>query len=475
MYIIEPIKSCYQLKESLMKILLTGATGFVGTQLCKKLVMEGHDLVIFTRNKKRTEENFPFPAEIFEWEDHSQEPPGECFEGVNGIIHLMGESIAEGRWTEEKKKRLWFSRVDATRSLVAGVKNNRDKHNISFAVSTSAIGYYPFSEKETYKEDSQKGDSFLADLCEAWEGEFNNIGVEIRKSIIRVGLVLGRGGALEKLNPVFSYGMTSPLGSGKQWMSWIHIDDLVNLYYEAATNPKASGIFNAVSDTPETNKDFHKKLAKCFCRPMLPATPAFVLKIVLGEMSMVLLGSQKILSDRHKEIGFQCKFNELSDALKDIFPYGAFTKVKQSFQFFPNHGHELFDFFKEANNLENITPPLLKFKVLNSSTEDVEEGTIINYKLKVHGVPFRWRTEIKSWKPPFQFRDFQQKGPYNIWDHTHSFYKTDEGLLMEDYVIFKLPVAALTTPVVSPLVNKDVNEIFSYRRKVLDEKFLSKD
>lgn len=454
-----------------MRILITGATGFVGRKLCLELFRAGHHVVILSRNKNRAIQSLSLPVEAYEWKDYKSLPPEEAFFDVEVVINLMGEGIANKYWSKKQKQSIYDSRVLATENLVKAI-NSFKNHSIRKFISTSAIGIYESNTERTYTEiDEIYSKSFLSQVCQNWEKRVLQLIPHISVSIIRVGLVLGdNGGLLQKLKWIFGLGATSALGNGKQWMSWIHIEDLVRIYI-LAINKNLPILVNACSPNPVTNKEFSNLLAKHCNRFMLPSVPSALIKLALGEMSQLLLDSQKVQARVLSDFGFKFKYEDLNETFAELLKYGPFAKVHEAYQYFPKQNYELFDFFKSPSNLESITPPWLNFKITYSSTDEIEQGTIYKYKLKLHGLPIFWKTEIKSWNPPYHFRDFQLKGPYVIWDHLHEFIEIEDGILMRDKVDYVLPFSFLGNLLASKFVQKDVNKIFSYREKVLSEQF----
>lgn len=295
-----------------MKILITGATGLVGSKLVDRLISQGHSVHILTRKSLfgRT------GIEYFRWEDYNQLPPKEAFIGIDSIVNLMGENIGDHRWTESQKKKIYESRVIATRNIVKIVGELSIK-NISF-INASAIGIYQKNLEICLDEnDSFFPDDFLSKVCFDWESALNDLDSSVRKVIIRTGVVLSKdGGALKKMLLPFSLGLGGTVGKGSQVMSWIHIDDLVNIYYNAICNENYRGIFNAVAPGFVNNYDFTKWLGNILHRPTIFPLPSFVVKIIFGEMGSILLDSQKIKSTNLPLIGYEFVHKDLNNVLK---------------------------------------------------------------------------------------------------------------------------------------------------------------
>jgi len=292
-----------------VRILLTGATGLVGKQVGQALVGRGHQIFIVSRNINKAKATLPFPFQVFEGD----------FSQVDGVIHLAGENIASGRWSKKRKKQIYDSRVLGTRNLISGLAN---EPALKFFISASAIGYYGSRGNETLTETSVPGSDFLSQVCQDWEKSavqikenFPNVG----SVILRLGMVLSsEGGAFVKMNKPFKFGLGAILGSGKQWMSWIHIHDLTELIVQAADNKKFEGIINAVAPEPITNKRFSEKLAALYGKKVRIMVPGFALRLGLGEMAELVLASQKVDCSVLKKQVFNFTFSTLDLALKDL-------------------------------------------------------------------------------------------------------------------------------------------------------------
>lgn len=296
-----------------MKALVTGATGFVGRRLLKSLDRP----TILTRDPTRSR-GLSRDVEAHAWEPVREPPPAAAFEGVDTVFHLAGEPVAGGRWTAARKRRIEESRTIGTRHLVKTIETLATPPRV--LVSASAIGYYGSRGDELLDESSSPAKGFLGDVCRKWEEEAlkaEALGVRVVR--IRVGVVLGPGGgALQKMLPPFKLGLGGRLGSGRQWMSWIHRDDLVAMMLFAAQNDDVSGVLNGVSPEPCTNRDFTAALARRLRRPALFPAPAFALKLALGELADMLLGSQRVVPKAASEAGFVFRFGSLEAALADV-------------------------------------------------------------------------------------------------------------------------------------------------------------
>lgn len=305
------------IKGEKMKVLVTGATGFVGKRVVNQLLEGGDEVVVLTRNVPKAALTLGSKCKYFQWLDTTTPPAAEAFHGVDGIIHLMGEGIADKKWDDNQKRKIFESRIKSTKNLLETVKGLTDKPKV--LVSTSAVGIYGSRQNEDITETSSLGNDFLANVCKDWEREANKATDQgIRVVIIRTGVVLGRnGGALKKMLPIFKLGAGGPVGTGKQYMSWIHIDDLAAMYLEALKNPAIKGPLNGTAPYPVTSAEFAKVLGKTLKRPAFAPAPAFALKLVFGEMSVVLLEGQKVLPLKFKEVKFRYRYPTLEMALKE--------------------------------------------------------------------------------------------------------------------------------------------------------------
>lgn len=299
-----------------MKVLVTGATGFVGRVVVKQLLQAGDEVVVVTRNLPKAALTLGSQCKYFYWSE-GDALPIEAFEGVDGVVNLMGEGIADKPWTEEQKKKIYDSRIQGTKHIVEAIAKLDKKPAV--LVSASAVGIYGNRGPEEINEASNLGNDFLAKVCIDWEKEASKAKPMVKRAaFIRTGVVLGRkGGALAKMLPIFKLGAGGPLGTGNQYMSWIHVEDLASMYVEALKNKSVDGVFNGTAPYPATNKEFTKALGKVLKRPTILPAPAFALKFVFGEMSTVLLDGQKVLPRKFKEVNFRYRYPTLEMALKE--------------------------------------------------------------------------------------------------------------------------------------------------------------
>ena len=301
-----------------MRIAITGATGLIGKSLCPRLQKEGKELVLFARNTRSAQSSFP-GARVLEWDAVAGPPPVGSLDGVDAVVHLLGEGIADGRWSSSRKQAIRESRIEGTRNLVEGLRHSSGPPGL--LVSGSAIGFYGSRGDEELDESSERGGGFLGDVCQAWEGQARAAeALGTRTVLLRTGIVLSpRGGALAKMLPPFRMFVGGALGSGKQWMSWIHIDDEVGLIRHILNSDELQGAVNATAPGPVTNSRFSKTLGRVLGRPSIFSVPGLALKLLMGEMAQeLLLNGQKVLPRRALASGYSFKFPELEDALRDL-------------------------------------------------------------------------------------------------------------------------------------------------------------
>lgn len=304
-----------------MKVAIAGATGFVGSRLVERLHSEGHKVLVLARDSERARRVFPAsaypnleivaytPAESGDWQN--------SIAGTGGVVNLAGVPIAEERWTAARQQAIMDSRKLTTAKLVEAIALANPKPSV--LVSASAIGYYGTSETAEFDENSPAGDDFLAAVCKDWESAAQpakNAGT--RLAILRLGIVLGKGGALAKMLPPFKLFAGGPIGTGKQWFSWIHRDDAVNLILFALQNQQVEGVLNATAPNPVRMNELCETLGAVLQRPSWLPVPGFALELLLGDGAKVVLEGQKVLPKRTLASGFKYQYPNLKSALEEI-------------------------------------------------------------------------------------------------------------------------------------------------------------
>jgi uncharacterized protein (TIGR01777 family) len=302
-----------------MKVLIAGASGLIGTETARALAGDGVALGALVRNTARAAGTLPAGVTLFPWDALQGPPPTAAFDGVDVVVNLVGEPIAEGRWSEQRKKRLRDSRIVGTRALVNELRGLAKKPSV--LIAASAVGYYGDRGDEILTESSTAGSGFLAELARDWEAEaLRAAELGIRVVLVRNGSVLSaKGGMLRKILPLFRLGLGGRIGSGAQWFPWIHVDDSVALIRHAITDQRASGALNAVAPEPVTNRELTAALGEALSRPTVLTAPAFALRLALGGMAdELLLSSQRVMPARTLESGFRFQHSLLRAALKDL-------------------------------------------------------------------------------------------------------------------------------------------------------------
>ncbi|KAK1326239.1 hypothetical protein QJS10_CPA01g02406 [Acorus calamus] len=306
-----------QSKENQMTVSITGATGFIGRRLVQRLVSDNHQVRVLTRSREKAKFVFPvekYPeiiiAEETEWDKYIR--------GSNAVVNLAGLPIST-RWSSEIKKEIKQSRIGVTSKVVESINNANGDIRPTVLISATAVGYYGTSETGVFDENSPSGNDYLSEVCREWETRALEVKGDVRLVLIRIGVVLGKdGGALAKMIPFFQMFAGGPIGTGKQWFSWIHLDDLVNLICEALSNPSYEGVINGTAPNPVRLAEMCEQLGNVMGRPSWLPVPEFALKAMLGDGATIVLEGQRVLPLKAKELGFSYKYSYIKDALKSI-------------------------------------------------------------------------------------------------------------------------------------------------------------
>lgn len=298
--------------------LITGGSGLVGGHLTRILQANGYQVAHLS-----TRANYKAPEGVnyFLWDPDKEYIDPDAFNGIAVIFHLAGATVSK-RWTPSYKQEILNSRTRSTQTLSKALRDYN--HQVEAVISASAVGIYPSNKTLTYREDDEKAHDFLGSVSQHWEKAVEKLGVEtgLRTAMLRIGIVLSRqGGVLQQMEPIFRLGLGAPLGCGKQWMSWIHADDLARQFLHVYEH-SLSGVYNAGGPQPVINKDFSKQLARAMRRPFLfpwRGVPGTLLKIALGEMATLALMSQKVSDEKIVETGFSYQYPTLGSALEQLY------------------------------------------------------------------------------------------------------------------------------------------------------------
>ena len=467
-----------------MRVLLTGATGFVGRAQIPLLQRDGHAVVAWVRSPASARSQLGAEVELVP-ADAGFDVLVRAMERCDAVVNLAGEPLMGGRWTAARRAILEDSRVKVTELLVRAIAAAATRPTV-FA-SGSAVGYYGDRADEPITEASTAGDDFLARLCRRWEDAAQPAeALGLRVVRLRTGVVLGRaGGALARMLPPFEIGLGGPIGSGKQYLPWIHLHDLVKIIAVALLDDRYRGPVNGVAPEQATSRSFARALGRALHRPAMLPLPALALKAIVGEAATVLLASQRVAPQALAERQFAFDFPTVAAALEDIVGGASVTISRARSR--PKGAEvaryqlqtrtvvdaplaDTFAFFSKAANLGLITPAAMKFSI-HGEIPPMATGAAINYRVRVGPLPVRWRTRIASWEPGRRFVDLQEAGPYRLWWHEHSFHADGERTVMEDRVFYTPPLGILGRLVNRLFIAATLRKIFRYRGDVIRLRF----
>lgn len=300
-----------------MKVLIFGGTGFVGRNLTEELITNGYEVYIVTRNHQNTTQAIGKNVQIIEWDINSSLTDIQVLKKIDVVINLAGESIGNRRWTYSVKQEILASRIKTTSAIVNAINSRIIQPKL--LINASAVGYYGPHNDEELTEVDEAGRDFLAQVCRAWENEAYKVQSNSTRVVtIRIGVVLGKEGALNKMVMPFKIYMGGPLGTGMQWMSWIHIQDLTSLIRFIIEQPILIGPINATAPESVRMRDFCKDIGKVLNRPSWLPVPEFILNLALGEMAEMLLHGQRVVPKKAIDAGFESKFPGLESALRNV-------------------------------------------------------------------------------------------------------------------------------------------------------------
>jgi uncharacterized protein len=299
-----------------MKVAVTGGTGFIGSRLVDRLLAEGHQVLLLVRNASKAQQRFP-KAEVVSYTPKVSGAWQQAIAGYDGVVNLAGEPISN-RWTDNSKQEILESRALGTAKIVEAISQANPKPSV--LVNASAVGYYGTSETAVFDETSSPGQDFLAEVCKAWEAEAEKVkATGTRLVIVRTGIVLGPdGGVLAKMMFPFQLFAGGPLGDGKQWVSWIHREDLVNLIIKALTDSTVAGVLNGTAPNPVSMGELCQELGNIIQRPSWLPVPGFALELLLGEASKLVLEGQNVKPQKTESTGFRFQYTTVKAALSQI-------------------------------------------------------------------------------------------------------------------------------------------------------------
>jgi hypothetical protein len=478
--------------EGALNVLVTGATGFIGRSLVLRLAGAGHRVTALARSPERARQLLGPEVAVAGTDDASLR---EAVREADAIINLAGESIAGGRWTRARRAALRASRIELTGRLVAALAGRR--RLLSALVSASAVGYYGDRGEAELDEHALPGDGFAAELCRDWEAAALAAAPHVEPGRVvraRLGVVLGpEGGALAQLARLFRLGLGGPLGDGRQWLPWIHLDDVIEVLARAAADPRYRGALNLVAPEAVRQRDFARTLAGVLHRPAVLRAPRTALRLARGEAADLLLASQRVVPRALAELGYAFRHATLASALEDLVGEPAAVAIRRlSGEDVPRAAYltarrpryalaartvvdaplaEVFPFFSAAENLAAITPPALGFRILTPRPIEMSAGAEIEYRISMSGVPMRWTSTIEVWQPGVRFVDSQARGPYRAWWHEHRFRADGPRTIMEDIVYYAPPLGPLGRLANRLFIGGMLRRIFGFRRHAIRARF----
>ena len=479
-----------------MRVLIVGATGFIGRALIPRLRRDGHTIVAWVRSEERARGLLGAEVELLP-APRGPDALVRALSTADAVVNFAGEPIVGKRWTPARRKALEDSRIGVTRDLVRAIAAASPRPRV--LVSGSAVGWYGDRGDERLTETSSSGDDFLARLCRDWESAAMAAEASgVRVVLIRTGVVLGRnGGALAQMLPPFKLGVGGPIGNGRQYFPWIHLHDHVSAVAATITDDRYRGPVNAVAPQEATSRTFAASLGRALHRPAILPTPAFALRAIFGESAIVLLAGQRVVPAVLEANGFTFAFPTLAGALADIVggapvaigpastgqSRGGVEAGKNASNATASARYELrattlvdaplgdtFAFFSRAENLGLITPASMQF-ALTSPAPSIAEGSTMEYRMRVGPAMIRWRSRIAVWEPGRRFVDVQETGPYRLWWHEHAFRADGARTVMEDRILYAPPLGAIGRFANRVFVAPALTRIFQYRGDVIRLRF----
>jgi uncharacterized protein len=470
-----------------VRVLITGATGFIGRALVPRLQRDGHSIVVWARSDARATALLGADIDVVSIAA-GQEALVAALSGCDAVVNLAGEPLLGRRWTPRRRAVLRASRIGITEQLAGAIDMAKPRPRV--LVSGSAVGVYGDRGDEVLTETASPRDDFLSRLCQEWEDAAKAASSSgVRVVLVRTGVVLGRaGGALAQMLPPFRIGAGGPIGSGRQFFPWIHLHDLVKLIAVAVVDARYAGPVNGVAPEPATSRTFARALGRALRRPAILPAPPLALRAIFGEAAVVLLASQRVEPEAARRLGFSWDFPSLDAALRDIVEGApvqigparrsgsapARAKYELCTTMMINAPvHEAFAYFSKPANLGLLTPAGLRFD-LRGQVPVMREGAIITYRVRIGPLPIRWRSRIVSWMPGRSFADVQESGPYSFWRHEHAFAPDGDRTIMEDRVYYTPPLRPIAGLANKLFVAPVLRRIFKYRADIIRLRFGSR-
>jgi len=477
-----------------MKIVVTGATGFIGRALVLRLLRDRHDVTALVRSVAAAPGKLGAGVAVVDLADRAART--RAVEQADAIINLAGENILDGRWTAARKQALRASRLDTTRALVDAIAARATP--LPVLVSASAVGWYGDRGDDLLDEDEPPATNFTATLVRDWEAAAHAARAHCGRVVLaRIGVVLGAGGgALATLAPLFRCGLGGPIAGGKQWMPWIHLDDVVEALVFALTSSALDGPVNLVAPNPATNRQVSAAVGAALHRPSWLPTPGFAVRLTLGARAHVVLDSQRVRPTALERAGFEWRHPDLGEAVTEALvgeadavqitgapghlPDSAYLAERRprytlrSTTIVDRPLEEVFEFFSAAQNLGAITPADMAFTIAGA-VPAMAPGAVIDYRVRALGVTLAWRTVIDAWEPPAadgaRFVDSQIRGPYRCWWHEHRFERAGERTIMHDTVHYAPPFGPLGVIANHVVVASELRRIFAQRARAIRLRF----
>jgi uncharacterized protein (TIGR01777 family) len=467
-----------------MRVVVTGATGFIGRAVIRRLQRDGTDVVALVRDVAHAQSLLGPDVRCV-----TEDGLAAAIDGSHGVVNLAGEPMMPARWTPKKRERILSSRAGTTEKIVAAIRAATKRPEV--LVSQSAVGFYGEHPEGPCSEEHGPGTDFLAEVCVAWEdaaAQAEALGVRVAR--VRTGFVLGaEEGGLGPMVTPFRLGVGGPLGRGDQPLSWIHIDDEAEVIVRLLGPLPLSGPVNLTAGTVP-QRELAKTIGRVLHRPSAIPAPAPALKLLFGEASSTILGGQDAPPEALRRAGYEHLFPHLHQALEDVLDASSILVTEP--EDVPDHPYlaenppswelrstldvaapveTVVAWFSRPENLPMVTPPANALVLKTPAPIEMREGTDIDYELPIAGIRAAWRTHVLAWDPPRSFVDVATKGPFRCWWHEHRFEPTATGTHIRDRVLFSAPLGAIGRATETAWVRPMLQRLFLYRRNAIRQRF----